>query len=81
MQVMVVNGDVESLANMLNSAIADSYGKGQQFERERIRARAKIAAEKVWRAGDWYIGPQHFMLEQFVDALVDVLEDGDATTV
>lgn len=46
----------------------------QQAERERIRARAKIAAEKVWRAGDWFIGPQDHILEKFVDAL---LEDDD----
>lgn len=41
---------------------------------DRIRARVKLAAEKTWKAGDWYIGPQHNNIEKFVDAL---LEDGD----
>ena len=50
------------------------FDAGVQLERERIRDRAKIAAEKTWKAGDLYIGPQHNMIEKFVNAL---LEDGD----
>lgn len=50
------------------------YADAVRIERERIRARAKAAAEKTWRAGDWYIGPQHANLAKFIDAL---LEDGD----
>lgn len=50
------------------------WDAGVEAERERIRAIAKIAAEKTWRDGDWYVGPQHNMIEKFIDAL---LEDGD----
>ena len=50
------------------------WNAGIQAERERIRSRAKLAADKVWKAGDWFIGPQHANMEKFVDAL---LEDGD----
>jgi len=71
MQVKIVNGDVETLAALLNQVTSDSYKKGQQAERERIRARAKLAADKVWKAGDWFIGPQHHILEKFVDALLE----------
>lgn len=46
----------------------------QQADRNRIRSRAKLASEKTWKAGDWYVGPQHNMIEKFVDSL---LEDGD----
>ena len=48
---------------------------GAKTERERIRARAQIAAEKTWPAGDWYIGPQHNMIEKFVEELLR--EDDD----
>ena len=48
----------------------------QQAERERIRARAKLAAEKTWKAGDWYVGPQHNNIEAFVKEL---LREGDDT--
>ena len=54
--------------------LSDAYNDAVRIERERIRARAKLAAEKTWRAGDWYIGPQHANLAKFIDAL---LEDGD----
>lgn len=60
-----------------NGFYHDCYGAeagfdaGVQIERERIRARAQIAAEKTWRAGDWYIGPQHNMIEQFVESLLE----------
>lgn len=60
-----------------NGFYHDYYGSeagfdaGVQLERDRIRARAKLAAEKTWRAGDWYIGPQHANLEKFVDALLE----------
>lgn len=52
----------------------DCWTAAQQAERERIRARARIAAEKTWKAGGCYVGPQHYIIEKFVDAL---LEDGD----
>ena len=42
----------------------------QQAERERIRARAKLAAEKTFKAGGYYVGPQHYLIEQFVEALL-----------
>ena len=42
----------------------------QQAERERIRARVKLAAEKTWKAGDWYVGPQHNNIEAFVEELL-----------
>lgn len=42
----------------------------QQAERERIRSRVQIAAEKNWKAGDWYIGPQHNNIEAFVEELL-----------
>lgn len=76
MDVTVSDADIQVLANRLQVAVDDAYRQGQQAERERIRARAKLAAEKTWKDGDWYIGPQHNMIEKFVDAL---LEDGGAT--
>ena len=63
-----------------NGFYHDYYGSeagfdaGIQIERERIRARAILAAEKTWKAGDQYIGPQYFILEQFVEEL---LREGD----
>lgn len=47
----------------------------QQAERNRIRARAKLAAEKTFKAGGYYVGPQHYLIEQFVEELLR--EDGD----
>lgn len=46
-----------------------AWTAAQQAERERIRARTKIAAEKVW-FGDWFVGPQHCLYEQFVEELL-----------
>lgn len=51
----------------------EAWQAAQQAERERIRARAKQAAEKAL-AGDWFVGPQHVLYERFVEEL---LEDGD----
>ena len=51
------------------------FDAGVQIERERIRARAKIAAEKTFKAGGYYVGPQHYLIEQFVEELLR--EDGD----
>lgn len=65
---------IDAVCKQIKVTIADAYRQGQQFERNRIRAIAKIAAEKTWRAGDWYVGPQHNMIEKFVEEL---LEDGD----
>ena len=59
---------------VMQGAFMHGWQEGVQAERERIRARAKIAAEKTWRAGDWYIGPQHANMERFV---AELLEDGD----
>ena len=68
---------VKYMTTLIEPLKAASYAKGIQAERERIRARAQIAAEKTWKAGDWYIGPQHNMIERFVDAL---LEESDEHT-
>lgn len=43
---------------------------GQQAERERIRSRVQIAAEKTWPAGDWYVGPQNNNIGAFVEELL-----------
>ena len=37
MQVQIVSGDVESLAALLNQAIANAYAEGQHAERKRCR--------------------------------------------
>lgn len=46
----------------------------QQAERERIRARVRLAAISSWSASEVYIGPPFIQLQKFVDRL---LEDGD----
>lgn len=64
----------------INDAYEHGYEAGQKALKlhmiERIRARVFAAANRTWHAGDMYIGPPHWTLQQFVDAL---LEDGDAT--
>lgn len=61
-----------------HEAYERGYEAGQKamkmHMKERIRARIYVAANKTWRAVDTYIGPPHWTLTQFVDAL---LEDGN----
>ena len=60
-----------AIAAKLSTALyKEGYEDGQQAERERIRSRVQIAAEKTWKAGDWYVGPQHNMIEKFVEELL-----------
>ena len=76
MDLTVSAEDIAELAGRLQVAVDDAYQKGVQTERERIRARVFAAATKTWSAGELYIGPPHWNLQQFVDAL---LEDDDAS--
>ena len=65
---------IDAVCVQLKTAISDAYRQGQQAERERIRARVKLAMEKTWKAGDWYVGPRIEIMEKFVETL---MEDGD----
>lgn len=69
---------MEGSPTATETEVKEAWTAAKQAERERIRARAKSAAEKVWKAGDWYVGPQHFAIEQFVEELLR--EDVYATT-
>ena len=59
-------------------AYEHGYIAGQKamlrHERERIRARVRLAAISSWSASEVYIGPQFIQLQKFVDRL---LEDGE----
>lgn len=68
---------LEALDSRFNITAGHIWEAAQKTERERIRARAQIAAEKTWKSGDWYIGPQHNMIEKFVRELLR--GDGDDT--
>ena len=57
------------------TAAASAWIAAQQAERERIRARVRLAAISSWSASEVYIGPPFIQLQKFVEAL---LEDGDA---
>lgn len=48
-----------------------AWTAAQQAERERLRARAKMAAKKIWKAKDWYFFPGCSSIEQFVEELME----------
>ena len=66
---------INNLSEYGKACARKAWADSQQAERERIRSRVKLAAEKTFNAGGYYVGPQHYLIEQFVDAL---LEDADA---
>ena len=51
MYLKISDDDIMELATRIQVDVDDAYRQGQQAERERIRARAKLAAISSWSAG------------------------------